>query len=292
MLKELSFNKGTNEINYAEGPQSGAPLVLLHGLPGRWQEFLPILPTLSMRWHTYALDFRGQGKSGRVPGQYQLKYYIDDVENFLRQCLDRPAVIIGMSAGGAVALATAAKCPELIQAIIVGDPPLDLDMVIPWMTSEGYKRWFSIQRELAGKNLSIAELSKRIADIPIQASEQDNPESYGDHPGVDAIDIQQLAITLKHLDPGVLEYHAEGRAMEFLEGFDLDQILGRLTCPVLLLQADPELGGMMTNAIVKHIQSVLPNVMHVLIKKDHGLGLDTWEVSPLLRAVTSFLDSL
>jgi pimeloyl-ACP methyl ester carboxylesterase len=293
MLKESSFNTGTTDINFAEGPHSGPPLVLLHGLPGRWQEFLPIMPALSLLWHIYALDFRGQGKSGRVPGHYLSKYYGVDVEQFLRQQLDEPAILFGLSAGGAVALAVAAKCPELVRAIVVGDSPIDKDELVAWMTSEGFKYWFSALRELAGLGLSIAELSRRIADIPVQAPEQDARIRYGDSPGVDAVQIQQLAITLSHMDPGVLEYHAEGRAREFLEGFDLGQILARITCPVLLLQGNPSLGGMMTNEVVKHVQSILPNAKHVLIETaDHGLGMDTWEVAPLLRAVTSFLEPL
>jgi pimeloyl-ACP methyl ester carboxylesterase len=292
MLKEASFNAGMVDINYAEGSQSGHPMVLLHGLPGRWQEFLPILPTLNLRWHTYALDFRGQGKSGRVPGQYQSKYYGIDVEQFLRHQLNEPAVLFGLSAGGGVALAVAAKCPKLVKAIIVGDSPIDMQVLVEWMTSDGFKHWFSILRELAGRNLSIAELTTQIGNIPIKTTGLDATICYGDSPEVDIIQIQQLAITLSHLDPGVLEYHAEGRAKEFLEEFNLDQILRQITCPVLLLQGNPVIGGMMTNEVVKHIQSVLPHAMHVLIDKDHGLGLDTWEVSPLIRAVTSFLDSL
>jgi pimeloyl-ACP methyl ester carboxylesterase len=293
MLKESSFNTGTTEINFAEGPRSGPPLLLLHGLPGRWQEFLPIMPTLSLLWHTYALDFRGQGESGRVPGQYLSKYYGVDVEQFLRQQLNEPATLFGLSAGGAVALAVAARCPGLVRAVVVGDSPIDIDELVAWMTSEGFKYWFSALRELAALNLSIAELSRRIADIPVQAPEQDARIRYGDRPGVDAIQIQQLALTLSHMDPGVLEYHAEGRAREFLEGFDLDQILAQITCPVLLLQGNPSLGGMMTNEIVKHVQSILPTAMHVLIETaGHGLGMDTWEVAPLIRAVTSFLESL
>jgi len=293
MFREFLFNTGTTKINCAEGPQSGAPLVLLHGLPGRWQEFLPILPTLCLQWHTYALDFRGQGKSGRVPGQYQSKYYGIDVEHFLRQQLEKPAILFGLSAGGVVALAVAAKCPELVRAIVVGDSPIDMDMLIAWMTSEGFKYLFSTLRRLVGMDLSIKELTKRIADIPIQVPGQDSPIHYGDRPDVDSIEIQQLAITLSQMDPGVLEYHAEGRAIEFLEGFDLDQILGQITCPVLLLQGNPSLGGMMTHEAVKHVQSFVPNTMHILIESaGHGLGMDTWEISPLIRAVTSFLDSL
>ena len=293
MLKERSFNTGTTEINFAEGPHSGPPLVLLHGLPGRWQEFLPIMPTLSLQWHTYALDFRGQGKSGRVPGQYLSKYYAADVEKFLQQQLDEPAILFGESAGGMVALGVAAQRPELVRAIVVGESPIDMDVLVGWMTSEGFQHYFSALRELSGLDHSIVELTRQIADIPIQIPGQDTRIRYGDSPGVDAIQIQQLAITLSHMDPGVLEYHAEGRAREFLEGFDLDKVLERITSPVLLLQGNPSLGGMMTNEAVKHVQSILPNVMHVLIETaGHDLGLDTWEVSPLLRAVTSFLGSL
>jgi pimeloyl-ACP methyl ester carboxylesterase len=293
MLKESSFNMGTTDINFAESPHSGPPLVLLPGLPSRWQEFLPIISIMSLQWHTYALDYRGQGKSGRVPGQYQSKFYVADVEKFLQQQLDEPAILFGESAGGALALWVAAQCPELIRALVVGDFPLDMDWLVGWMTSEGFKYWFSVLRSLAGMDLSIAGLTKRIADIPIQVPGQDTQIRYGDSPGVDAIHIQQWAITLSHMDPGVLEYHAEGRAREFLEGFDLDKLLERITCPVLLLQANPSLGGMMTNEAVKHVQSILPNAMHVFIETaGHDLGLDTWEVSPLLRAVTSFLESL
>ncbi|MEI9479430.1 MAG: alpha/beta hydrolase [Deltaproteobacteria bacterium] len=293
MLKERSFNTGITEINFAEGPHSGPPLVLLPGLPSRWQEFLPIMPALSLLWHTYALDYRGQGKSGRVPGQYLSKYYVADVEKFLQQQLDEPAILFGESAGGLIALAAAAQCPELVKAIVVGDSPIDMEILVEWMTSEAFQRHFSALRELSGLDLSIAELSRRIADIPVQVPGQEARMRYGDRPDVDAIHIQQLAMTLNHMDPGVLEYHAEGRAIEFMEGFDLDKILERITSPVLLLQANPSLGGMMTNEAVKHVQSIVPTVMHVLIETaGHDLGLDTWEVSPLLRAVTSFLGSL
>ena len=292
MLIEKSFNTGTVTLNYAEGPQSGPPLVLLHGLPGRWQEFLPIMPTMSLLWHTYALDYRGQGKSGRVPGQYLAKDYVADVQEFLEQQLDEPAILFGVSAGGALAIWVAAQQPGLVRAIVVGDFPLDMEWLIKWMTSEEFQYYFSALRELAGSDHSIAELTRRIADIPVQVAGQDTRIRYGDTPGVDAIEIQQLAITLSHMDPGVLEYHAQGRAREFLEGFDLDKLLERTTCPVLLLQANPSLGGMLTDEAIKHIQSILPNVMHIFIETaGHALGLDTWEVSPLLRAVTSFLES-
>jgi pimeloyl-ACP methyl ester carboxylesterase len=64
MLVEKFFDTGEVVLNYAEGPDNGHPLLLLHGWTDRWQDVLPIIPTLSMKWHIYALNFRGHGKSG------------------------------------------------------------------------------------------------------------------------------------------------------------------------------------------------------------------------------------
>jgi len=128
MLAEKIFNTGIVDINYAEGPKSGFPLVLLHGLPGRWQELLAIIPNLALQWQIYALDSRGQGKSGRLPGHYRPNHYVSDVEQFIQQKLDEPAIVFGHSAGGIAALSIAAKRPELVRAIVVGDSPIDMKM--------------------------------------------------------------------------------------------------------------------------------------------------------------------
>ena len=63
MITEKTFNTEEVAINYAEGPDSGPPLVLLHGTANRWQAFQPIIPALSTRRHIYAPDFRGNGRS-------------------------------------------------------------------------------------------------------------------------------------------------------------------------------------------------------------------------------------
>ncbi len=294
MIRERKIRVGSVEINCAEGPQSGLPLVLLHGLPGRWQELMPLMPTLIPRWQVFALDFRGQGKSGRAPGQYQAKYYVADVAQFLQQQLAEPAILFGHSAGGAVALNVAAQIPGHVKAVIIGDSPIDLKVLIGWMTSDGFKRHFSALQKIAElEDRSVQEIAGEIGNISVQVPGQDVQIRYGDSPGVDEIHIQQLAITLSQMDPGVLEYHATGRAKEFLEGFDLDEILEKIECPILLLQGNPSLGGMMTDDVVNHIKSRLPGAVHSLLEAfGHGLGLDIWEVSSLLRSMMSFLDML
>lgn len=292
MFSEKKFTANAVLINYAEGPASGPPLVMLHGIPGRWQEFLPILPHLMLQWHIFALDFRGQGNSGRVAGQYHSSFYSKDVVSFLQHQVTEPAIIFGNSAGGLIALDVAAKDPGQVKALILGDSPIDMEWLRTWMTSDGFKAHFSAERAIAASNQSINEMMKDLAIIPL-TNEGDDPAIYGDLPGIDQSHLRALATTLNHLDPDVLEYHAEGRAEEYMQGFDLDEILPKIECPVLLIQANPELGGLMTDRSVKNALARLKCGYHVLIKgASHDLGMENWETGPLLRALTVFLDSL
>lgn len=117
IINEQAFHTGVVTINYAEGPPSGPPLVLLHGGSARWQSFDTIIPDLAVRWHLYAPDLRGHGKSGRVQGHYRLQDYAEDIIAFLQQCLSEPVYLIGHSLGGMVALLVAAQCPDYVRQL-------------------------------------------------------------------------------------------------------------------------------------------------------------------------------
>ncbi|OGN90886.1 MAG: hypothetical protein A2Y88_08515 [Chloroflexi bacterium RBG_13_48_10] len=292
MFPEKKFDADGISLNYAEGPSSGPPLILIHGFPGCWQEFLPLLPHLMLQWHIYALDLRGQGHSGRVEGQYHSSFYSMDLISFLQQKITEPAVLYGNSAGGLFVLDTASKIPERVKAIILGDSPIDMEYLKEWMASDGFKAHFTAERSIAASNHSIDEMMKELAEIPV-VNDSAATVRYGDLPGIDETDLRSFAITLKNLDPGVLDYHADGRVEEYVQGFDLDRIFDSISCPVLLIQANPELGALMTDRSVKNALARLKHGHHVLIKETgHSLGMDNWQVAPLLRALMTFLESL
>jgi pimeloyl-ACP methyl ester carboxylesterase len=294
MLKEKSFHTGVVTINYAEGPPSGPPLVMVHGLPGYWQEFLPILSALMLRWHIYALDSRGQGKSGRAPGGYLPKNYTADLKSFLDKQITEPAVIFGLSAGGLSALDVAALNPHKVRALILGDSPIDIDALLAWMNTKEFCSYFTALREIAASEQPLLTIAQALADLPVPLPDQEQPLCYGDLPMVDDVYLRHWAKTVSQMDPDILEYHAEGRAQEFLRDIDLDNILQKITCQVLLIQANPALGGLMTDQAVAHSMKILSDVSHLLLENSgHDLGLTTsWEVAPLLRGVNDFLESL
>ena len=127
MPQEKIFDTGKVKINYLDyGSPSAEPLVMLHGGAWRWQEYLSLIPSLSQRWHVYAMDLRGNGRSEWVAGHYRLEDFTEDIVTFLRQ-LNAPAVLVGHSLGGAIALMAAAHCPEKVKALIIEDSPLTLE---------------------------------------------------------------------------------------------------------------------------------------------------------------------
>ena len=109
MLVEKRFDTGEVEINYAEGPNNGPPLVILHGTTARWQNYIPLINRFINRWHVYAPDFRGHGSSGRTPYKYGLRYMYNDTIKFISQVVKEPAHIFGHSLGGRIAIIVAAN---------------------------------------------------------------------------------------------------------------------------------------------------------------------------------------
>src|SRR5262249_48190741 len=104
--------------------EAAPPLVLLHGGSWRWQGAL-LLDELSQRYHVYAPDFRGHGRSGRTPGHYAIEDYANDTITFMERVVREPAVVFGHSLGGQVAIVVAACRPDLVVGLIVGDAPFD-----------------------------------------------------------------------------------------------------------------------------------------------------------------------
>jgi pimeloyl-ACP methyl ester carboxylesterase len=109
----------------------------------------------------------------------------------------------------------------------------------------------------------------------------------------DATRQRYTAKTLSQADPELLAFHAEGRTQEFFKNLNMDTVLRQISCPILLLQGDPSHGGLLSNHEVEYVQSIIPEISHVIITDEgHALGLDTWNVTPLLRAISNFLESL
>jgi pimeloyl-ACP methyl ester carboxylesterase len=257
---------------------------LLHGLGRRWQVFLPLIPALSLRWHVFAPDLRGHGKSSRVARGYHGPQYSDDIARFLRERVSAPAVLFGHSLGGMVSMQVASQHPELVRALILGDNMISVRQ----LRNPMYTALFSGLRDLARRSGSVEEIAAGIGKIALPVPGSDDSIPIRQLPGNDEAYLLSWARCVQQADPDTYDMTLDGSS---LSGWDGETLLRGIACPTLLLQASQELGGLMSDADVALATRLLPHHAHVKFR-DLGHALFIQQPEPVLRAVTNFLESL
>lgn len=283
MLSEQWDTSAEVRLNVAVGPPAGPPLLLLHGVTRRWQDYLTLLPTLALRHHLLALDLRGHGRSDRGTS-YLVADYVRDVAALVRARFTEPGVIFGHSLGALVAAAVAALEPERVRAVILEDPPGE-PFVVGIRESPSLALYEGM-RELSGRDVPVAEAARRLGRIP-----------FSPQPGAvmlplshfrDVTSLRFSARCLRDLDPAVLAPLVAGR---WLEGVDLDTVYRTVSCPILLLAADEEVGGLLSKFEAERIAALMPDCCHIHLPRVGHL-VHWSQPDTTLRLATGFLESL
>ncbi|MFC3491673.1 alpha/beta fold hydrolase [Glycomyces rhizosphaerae] len=109
---------------------SGRPLVFVHGgfLDHRmWDDQIPVF---ARDHRVIAHDARGHGRSANASGPFR---HGDDLAAILRHLDTGPAVLVGLSMGGGIAIDVAMDHPELVEAVIVsGAGTFESHFADPW----------------------------------------------------------------------------------------------------------------------------------------------------------------
>ncbi len=276
MFQEKTFATDAVTLNYLDhGSSSAAPLIMLHGGAWRWQESLSLIPSLAQRWRVYALDLRGNGRSGWVYDKYRLQDFAEDNAAFVRR-LNAPIVIVGHSLGGVIALMLAARHPDQVKALIIEDAPLTLG---------NYSRIIESSRKTCSVWLNLKNSAQSEQELTLLLS-----DAYKDYPGVTSAWIMFFAGCLWQLDPtffNALLHDFSG----FTEGYDYQSIFADTHCPVLFLRGETKLGAVMSDDEISWLQQNCSNVKCVLIDSvGHLLHLEDHGQTPVLTEMLKFLD--
>jgi pimeloyl-ACP methyl ester carboxylesterase len=111
------------ELNVAEGPDGGVPLLLIPGQGSVWQEYSKALPPVADDFHVLVVDVHGHGKSTWNPRDYTAVQIADDLATLIEMTFGRPALVAGHSSGGLIAALVAARHPEAVLGTLLEDPP-------------------------------------------------------------------------------------------------------------------------------------------------------------------------
>jgi pimeloyl-ACP methyl ester carboxylesterase len=111
---------------HESGPDGTVLVALVHGALDRGTGMAKLARRLDRRTRVLRYDRRGYGRSRPHPGPFTIAGNADDLFTLLA---GRPAVLVGHSLGSHVVLRVADEHPELVQGVVVYEPPLSWE---PW----------------------------------------------------------------------------------------------------------------------------------------------------------------
>lgn len=113
---------GNHRIHFFKHGQ-GPPLLLVHGVAMRAEDFSPLLRVLSRTHSVYAPDLLGYGESDQPrDSDYSVATQTDVVRGFMDAVGLKSADIVAVSMGGWIALKLAAEDPQRVQKLILIAP--------------------------------------------------------------------------------------------------------------------------------------------------------------------------
>ena len=109
-------------VHFIDFGGSGAPMVLVHGLGGSAINWLGVGPSLARRYRVVALDLAGFGETPPVRGSAGLATQRDLLDRFLTSVIAGPAIVVGNSMGGLLAMMEAAAAPGRVSRLVLAAP--------------------------------------------------------------------------------------------------------------------------------------------------------------------------
>ena len=141
MNNTLERNSIPTTANYVQ-QGSGTPVVLIHGIAASLHDWDDLVPALAGHGYAaYALDLLGHGDSPKLDSRlYQMDWVFEHFFEWMRSLrLTEPAILIGHSLGGHVALEYARRVSAWTRGLILVDPFYSPSQ-LPFLVRKTYSR--------------------------------------------------------------------------------------------------------------------------------------------------------
>lgn len=250
----------------------GRDALLLHGAGASSHSWHRLIEPLSKRYRITAPDLPGHHLTrSYTRARLSLPQMRDDLHHLLGRLGVSPRLMIGHSAGAALALSLAARLPA----------PPDFIVLINGAV-ENFRGPAAIVMPLMARLLALNPLAG-----PFLSHEAQRPDAVR----------KMLRVTGSHLDEEGMSYYehlvADPRHIDGTVGMmaswslnSIEPLLPKLSCPVLLLHADGD--GAVSVNVAKRAAAVLPNAT---LKVLPGCGHLVHEERPelVLDAIEAFI---
>lgn len=248
-------------LHYYRSGGAKPPVVLSHGLTDSGRCWRRLAPALAANYDVIAYDARGHGRSEAPETGYSAEERAADLAGLIDALgLDRPA-LIGHSMGADVSVVAAALYPSLARCIVLEDPP--------WR---------------AGDEPSAAVAAEwRAGALADQVRGHDAllARNRAESPAWDEIEREPWVEAKLQVSPRVFSWLEQPR-------ISWQAYLPRITCPILLITADPARGAIVTPEIAQQAASLWRSGSVIPID-GAGHNIRREQFDSFLVTVTAFL---
>ncbi len=207
------------KYHYYRAGQGDPAIVMAHGITDDGLCWTPVAEALTAKHDVVMVDGRGHGKTEAPAEGYTLRNIATELAGVVEGLgIDKP-VLLGHSMGAITVLLTAGLFPELPRAVILEDPA-------PFWNWQGEDDENNDHRQ--GLMMWIQSIKRMTADELMAQGRTNNPgwQEAEFKPWVDSkLRFSPAATALLHPSDMV--------------SLDIPGVAGQVTCPVLLIAADP-----------------------------------------------------
>ncbi|WP_436535407.1 alpha/beta fold hydrolase [Actinoplanes sp. HUAS TT8] len=298
---------GDLAIGYAEGPDNGPPLVLLHAQHMDWYSYNRVLPALAESFHVFDVDYPGHGGTPAPPGYPMTAARIGaDLARFVEDVVGAPAHVTGNSSGGLLATWLAANRPDLVRAVVLEDPPLfsaEYPRIARTIADRSFRTCANAVREgtddfllywiRASKPFFDRNVGRGAARLLVEAVKERRRAHPGEPLEIGLLPDDTVRQFIRGLDRFDPRFGAAFHDGTWHTGFDHATALRAIGCPALLVQAnfsvlaDGTLDGAMTEEDAGRALSLLRRGTYRRVDATHVIHLDKPDY--FVRLVKDFL---
>jgi pimeloyl-ACP methyl ester carboxylesterase len=247
----------------------GNPVVLIPGIQGRWEWMRPAVDALSMRCRVITFSLADEPTSGATFDESAGVWsYVQQVADVLEATGVRQATICGISYGGLIAAAFAARHKDKVSALVLASA------IPPSWKPDARAEFFMRSPLLLSPLFCIGSL--RMC-----------PEIFAakGHLVGAAFAAQHATTVLTHMfSPRLM-----ARRARLVSSLDVERELARVNRPTLVVTGEPTLDRVVPVRLTRDYHRIWPHAIEVVLQRTGHLGLIT-RPDEFSSLVASFAD--
>jgi pimeloyl-ACP methyl ester carboxylesterase len=253
MTKIMESNFIPTTANYVH-QGTGTPVILIHGLAASLHDWDDLIPELTKHGYaSYAPDLLGHGDSPRLESRaYQIDWVFEHFLNWVKSLhLNEPAIMIGHSLGGYLALEYARRASMWARGLVLVNPFYSRSQ-LPLLVRKTYNRPQLSERVLG-------RVPEKWFRFFLDVSSATVGHSVGALRSLPERIREQTLLDYKRTAPGV--YHIPSAIS------DMTGILPEIDIPALVVWGDED--KTLSPASFKRLVNVLPRARGEVIRAGH-----------------------